>query len=539
MNHLTKLVGVLIVLMNNSLVAQETKITTVNAPTVADTTVHPVGMRLEWTHFIGGSDFETVKTRTPIIDCNGMLWFLGETASKDFPTTPDALYSNYMGGSDMGKEDIYLIKFNTHQPGISYSTILGGAKGPETPSDLVVTANGTIIIVGNTNSPDFPTTDDALYKQFQGPEWGRHADGFITILGDNGRKLVYSTFLGGTGHEWVPKVFIDTSGVITLFGVTESPGFPTVDVIRPAELRDSWIPFVMRLDAKRQQILSLCLLPSCLANSSLMLPDVQQLDSGDFLITGSTNNSTFQATQGAFSSTYSGNDMEKMPDGKLFPGSGDSFVMRLSEDLKTISFATLFGGTGDELWPKIVSVPGGDFFIFGATTSKDLPVTVDAVEKTMESKRALFLARFSGDGQQLKYCTYLGGKGTEATAWAGGLVYDGRSKIYLGGGQVTSLDYPVTPDALQAKHQGENDAVVFAFNVADNSLAYGSYLGGSKNEDMPILTFDENGALYVIGTTNSDDFPTFNKTQDQRKGSDIYISKFSINTASSDSWKKP
>jgi|WetSurMetagenome_2_1015567.scaffolds.fasta_scaffold133061_1 hypothetical protein len=539
MNHLTKLLGILIVLINNSLVAQETKITTVTAPTVADTTVRLAGMTLEWTHFIGGSNFETVKTRTPVIDHNGMLWFLGETASKDFPTTPDALYRTYMGGNDMGKEDIYLIKFNTRQPGIAYSTILGGAKGPETPSNLVVNANGTIIIVGNTNSPDFPTTNDALYKQFQGPEWGRHADGFITILGDEGRRLQYSTFLGGTGHEWIPSVLIDPSGIMTLFGATESPEFFTADVINPTELRNSWTPFIMRLDAKGQQILSKCLLPSCLANSGLTLPDVLRLDSGDFLVTANTNNPMFQATQGAFSSTYHGNDMNKMPDGKLFPGDGDIFVMRLSADLKTISFATLFGGTGDESWPRIVSVPGGDFFIFGATTSKDLPVTADAVEKTMESNRALFLARFSSDGHKLKYCTYLGGKGAEATVWAGELVYDGRSKIYLAGGQATSTNYPVTSDALQAKHQGGQDAVLFAFNVADNSLAYGSYLGGSKNEDMPILTFDENGALYVVGTTNSDDFPMLEKTCGQRKGWDIYISKFSLNHASVDSWKKP
>ena len=223
----------------------------------------------------------------------------------------------------------------------------------------------------------------------------------------------------------------------------------------------------------------------------------------------------------------------------MLPGPGDIFVMRLSADLKTISFATLFGGTGDDYYPKIAIVPGGDFFITGSTTSKDLPVTADAIEKTMESKRAIFLARFSGDGRHLKYCTYLGGKGTEATSYAGGLVYDGRSKIYLGIGQVTSPNYPVSPDALQAKHQGGQDAVLLAFNVADNSLAYGSYLGGSKNEDMPILTFGANGELYVTGTTNSDDFPMFEKTPGQRKEMDVYISKFSINPSSKDSRRKP
>jgi hypothetical protein len=512
-------IGILSALLATSIAAQETKNTTAAAPAVADTSVRPAGMTLEWTHFIGGNNFETVKTRTPVLDRDGMLWFLGETASKDFPTTSDALYRTYLGGSDMGKEDIYLVKFNTRQPGIAYSTILGGAKGPESPSDLVVNTNGTITIVGSTSSPDFPTTYDALTKQFQGPERGRHGDGFLTILGDYGRTLKYSTFIGGTGGDRVTKVFIDPSGEMTLFGVTESPGFPTADAIRPVGVRDGSL-FVMHLDAKGQRILSSRLL----ANYAPLEPDVQRLASGDFLIAASTNNPAFPTTPNVFSSTYHGSDMQKMPDGKLLPGQGDIFVMRLSADLKTISFATLFGGAH----PKIATVPGGDFFITGSTTSTDLPVTADAVEKTMESKRAVFLARFSGDGRHLKYCTYLGGKEAGATAFAGGLVYDGRSKIYLGVGQVTSSNFPVTPDALQAKHQGGQDAVLLAFNVADNSLAYGSYLGGSKNEDMPLLAFDENGALYVIGTTDSDDFPTLEKTPGQRKGMDVFISKFSV-----------
>jgi hypothetical protein len=533
MKHLTKLIGILSVLLANSLAAQETQNTMAADPAVADTTVHPAGMRLEWTYFIGGNTFETVKTRTPVLDRNDMLWFLGETASKDFPTTPDAFCSTYLGGSDMGKEDIYLIKFNTRQPGIAYSTILGGAKGPETPSDLVMNTNGTITIVGSTSFPDFPTTADALTKQFQGPGYGRHDDGFLTILGDYGRTLKYSTFIGGTGGDRVTKVFIDPSGEMTLFGTTESPGFPTADAIRPAGVRDGSL-FVMRLDAKGQRMLSSRLL----ANFAPFEPDVQRLASGDFLITASTNNPAFQTTPGAFSSTYHGSSMQKMPDGNMWPGPGDIFIMRLSADMKTISFATLFGGTGDEYYPKIAIVPGGDFFITGSTSSKDLPVTADAIEKTMESKKAIFLARFSGDGRHLKYCTYLGGKGAEATSYAGGLVYDGRSKVYLGVGQVTSPTYPVTPDALQAKHQGEQDAVLLAFNVADNSLAYCSYLGGSKNEDMPILTFDANGGLYVIGTTNSDDFPTLEKTLGQRKEMDVYISKFSFSPALSNSVKK-
>jgi hypothetical protein len=375
-----------------------------------------------------------------------------------------------------------------------------------------VNPDGTISIVGNTGSSDFPTTSDALTKQFQGPVF-RHADGFLTILSDGGRKMKYSTFIGGSKNDWVEKVFVEPSGEVTLFGITESPGFPTADAVRSKGLKDGPALFVMRLDAKGQRVRS----SRVLANSWGM--DVQRLESGDYLVVGNTTNPGFQVVPGAFNNTYRGGGSEVT--------GGDIFVMRLSADLKTVAFATLFGGAGDESHPKIATVPGGDFYIFGTTTSKDLPVTAGAVEKKMESKEAVFLARFSGDGRQLRYCTYLGGNGTNATSLAGSIVFDGRSKIHVAG-TTTSPSHPVTPDAVQPKHQGKNDAVLFAFNIADNSLAYGSYLGGSRTEWYPFLAFDENGALYVIGSTDSNDFPTSDKTPAQRKRTDVYISKFSV-----------
>ena len=523
MKNLFRNIGIMsLALLAVNVASQEnTTAPIMNAPSTTPGNVRLAGMRLEWTYFIGSSQDDNLGwLRAPVLDRNGMLWFTGTTMSSDFPTTPDALDRVYRGGSDQwGKEDVYLLKFNTRQPGIAYSTLLGGAKGPEHASELIVNENGTITLVGNTGSSDYPATSDALTKQFQGPDF-RHADGFLTILGDGGRMMKYSTFIGGSKNDWVDKVFIDASGEMTLFGITESPGFPSTDTVRPKEITEASALFVLRLDAKGQQILS----SRVLANT--WGTDVQRLDSGDFLIVGSTSNPAFQTTPGAFSSAYRG--------GSDTVVGGDLFIMRLSADLKTIVFATLFGGSGDELWPKIAAVADGDFFIVGQTTSKDLPVTANAVEKTMESKKALFIARFSEDSRQLKYCSYLGGKGTGKSSHAGPLVYDGRSRIYLTG-TTTSSNYPVTPDAMQTKHRGKYDAILFAFNVSDNSLAYGSYLGGSQDDWYPFLAFDTGGSLYMIGSTKSNDFPSLENPPSQRKKEDIYISKFTI---SSDSAQK-
>jgi hypothetical protein len=379
-------------------------------------------------------------------------------------------------------------------------------------TNLWVDSAKNIILTGLSGSLDYPTTNDALTKQFQ----GGNTDGFFTIISDGGSKLKYSTFIGGLKSDRLTQVFVEPSGEIILLGYSESLDFLPADIIRTNGTHKASGSFIIKLDAKGQSIISGHLL------GDFQPGNVRRLDSGDFLIVGNSTNPEIQTTDGAFDRTYHGGNE---------PWAGDVYIMHLSKDLKTVIFATFFGGANDDFFPTIETIPGGDFFVFGTTRSKDLPVTVDAIERTMESKDAMFLARISGDGRQLKYCTYLGAKGIDETSRAGSLIYDGHSKIYITG-NTSSSSLPVTPDAIQPKNAGGRDLFLLAFNIIDNSLAYGSYLGGSKDEgtihhDLR-LAFDERGALYGVGVTFSDDFPTIEKNVAPRKGMDIFISKFSI-----------
>jgi len=94
-----------------------------------------------------------------------------------------------------------------------------------------------------------------------------------------------------------------------------------------------------------------------------------------------------------------------------------------------------------------------------------------------------------------------------------------------------SPDGPISPNATQAKPGGGVDIFLLALNIADNTLAYGSYLGGSNDETSICLSCDRNGALYAIGSTNSEDFPIGSRTSDGTgisKEGDLFISKFLI-----------
>ncbi len=190
--------------------------------------------------------------------------------------------------------------------------------------------------------------------------------------------------------------------------------------------------------------------------------------------------------------------------------------MRLSKDLKTIKFATLFGGSGDDYNPKVTLLPGGDFFIIGWTDSKDLPVTKNAIEKNVTSKNACFFARFSEDGKLLKYCIYIGGNGAETRTYAKDLAFDGHSKVYVAG-YTSSPDFPVTSNAFQTNKSGGQDIFILAFDLINNALVYCTYFGGTGNDNEPRLFFDHQGAMYVLGGTDSDDFPTGTVHRSTRK----------------------
>ena len=106
------------------------------------------------------------------------------------------------------------------ESGLIYSTFLGGT-GYDTALTLALDAQGATTFVGFTNSSDFPVTDGALDTEYNG-----HGDAFVTRLSASGSRLLYSTFLGGTGHDSASSLDLDALGRATVTGRTTSTNFP-------------------------------------------------------------------------------------------------------------------------------------------------------------------------------------------------------------------------------------------------------------------------------------------------------------------------
>jgi hypothetical protein len=104
----------------------------------------------------------------------------------------------------------------------------------------------------------------------------------------------------------------------------------------------------------------------------------------------------------------------------------------------------------------------------------------------------------------MAYSTYLGGSGEE---YAYGLAVDSSGSAYVTGNTLSS-DFP-TGDAYQDSSGGGNfDAFVTKFSPPGNSLEYSTFLGGSSDDRGLNILVDDSGKAYVVGWTESSNFPT-------------------------------
>lgn len=86
--------------------------------------------------------------------------------------------------------------------------------------------------------------------------------------------------------------------------------------------------------------------------------------------------------------------------------------------------------------------------------------------------------------------------------------YDNSGHLY-GGGMVRSTGYPVTLGVLQPAYGGgENDIAVSKFTPTGNNLVWSTYIGGAGNEVPHSMVVNDADELYILGTTNSTNFPT-------------------------------
>ena len=203
-------------------------------------------------------------------------------------------------------------------------------------------------------------------------------------------------------------------------------------------------------------------------------------------------------------------------------GNFDVFLLKLNPTGSALIYSTYLGGSGDEFGSAIAVDGSGNAYVTGTTLSANFP-TANARQPTRASAQDAFVAKVSANGSTLVYSTYHGGSSDD---FGRGIAVDAAGNAYVTG-STYSTNFP-TANPWQAANQGYFDAFVSKMNPSGSALVYSTYLGGTLTDEAFGIAVDSAGAAYVVGTTQSTNFPTLAPVQPTSGGStDAFVSKLS------------
>lgn len=444
---------------------------------------------LVYSTYLGGTKIDSPKEIA--VDVLGNAYIVGETSSVNFPTKK--AYQSASGGFS----DVFVTKLNPLGNGLVYSTYLGGNNG-EYAGSVAVDILGNAYVTGTAFSANFP-----LYKAFQ-TTFGGSGDTFVTKLNPHGDKLVYSTYLGGSGNEASYGIAVDALGCTYIAGTTTSSDFPLHKAFQ-STIGGGLDVFVTKLKPLGN---ALDYSTYVGGSSDDVAIDIDINILGNAYITGTTTSTNFPLYTGLL--------------GKA-PSQNDAFVTKLNLFGNGLVYSTYLGGTGNDYGISLAVDNLGFAYVVGTTASTNFPLN-NPLQNWAGGQNDVFVTKVDLQGNGLIYSTYLGGNDSDLGR---DIAVDNFGNAYITGG-TSSSNFPVK-NALQNTYGGNGDGFVTKLSFKGNKLVYSTYLGGSDYDQGRSIAFKPlnllGNAAYVTGVTDSNNFPTKNAFQQTNNGSDGFVTK--------------
>jgi hypothetical protein len=453
---------------------------------------------LAYSSYLGGSGEELALGLA--VDDQGDMFVTGQTSSPDFPTTD--------GSTGDGLPHAFVAELDPTGTYLVFATYLGGS-GLDRGNAIALDASGNIYVAGRTGSRDFPLVHPLPYGlRYPGGTYS----GFVTKLSPAGASVVYSTYLGGSGNDDALGIAVNAQNQAYVVGGTSSDDFPTTpNAFQYEEV--GTVGFLAKINAADSDLLYASYIGGDLRAQRA---NAVALDSaGNAYITGQTDAVDFPVTGRAAQQNFGG-------------GINNAFVAKINPTrtgARSLIYSTYLGGSQDDRGLAIAVDADGNAYVTGETSSPDFP-TVTAFQPTFQASNFnAFITKVDPTGSSWVFSSYFGGSGWDIGA---GIALDGQNHIYLTG-MTTSPDFP-TVNAIQANFGGGNsDAFVAELSADGSGPLFSTFLGGGgdENPDDNVghtgqhngrIAVDSAGTIYVIGNTQSVDFPTVNPLQGNLNG---------------------
>ena len=324
--------------------------------------------RLVYSTLLGGSANE--EGVGIAVDRRGRAWVTGTTDSSDLPVVRPLqrrFQSPPCPGDLPCEYDVFVAALTADGSRLHFSTYLGGG-AHDTAGGIAVDDRGSAYVTGTTRSADFPVSARALQRHIRGlacgpPPGEPCLDAFVTKIA--GRRLAWSTYLGGSRDERSSGVAVDETGQAIVTGSTRSTDLPLRNAGQqrlgnsscstevPEEQCDD--AFVTQLTDDGRRLVSSTYLGGQAEDQGLAV-DVDT--SGNTFVAGRTDSRDFpvlQATQRAFG------------------GYIDGFVAELAQGSGRVVRSTFVGGSKADRVTGVDTHPSGSVHLTGRTLSPDFP----------------------------------------------------------------------------------------------------------------------------------------------------------------------
>jgi len=182
--------------------------------------------------YLGGSGRDILALTSAsgglVVDTTG-VYVSGTTYSSDYPTTAGVFRPTCtIPDACTGAGDGFVTKLDVNLGSLIFSTYLSG-NGTSQAGQMQVDSTGDVYVIGQAEG-GYPTTTSLTPCT----PVGTCLTGFVSELNNTGTGQVFSTFLGGSGQDFVDALALDSSNNVYVVGATTSTDFPGQKTLLPA-----------------------------------------------------------------------------------------------------------------------------------------------------------------------------------------------------------------------------------------------------------------------------------------------------------------
>jgi len=385
-----------------------------------------------------------------------------------------------------------------------WGTYYGGT-GSEHGYSCAADDNGNVFLAGLTYSTSGIATTGSHQSSFT-----NYDDAYLVKFNGSGVRQWGTYYSGNLGDAFHDVTIVDSNNIVAAGPTSSSSGITTTGAHQTSYGGGNDIMMVSFNHSGVRQWATYYGGSSYEGSSLSCTTD----SIGNVYLSGPTASTAGIATTGAHQTSKSGDY--------------DAFLVKFDSS-GARQWGTYFGGTLNDLPSSCVTDKNDNIFLAGYTRSGSGIATSGSHDSSLNGSYNAFLVKFNSSGVR-QWGTYYGGGYSYASDVGSACASDDSGNVFLAG-RTKATSGISTGGAHQgycASYYGSGfDGFLVKFN-SSGVRQWGTYYGGTLNEDITSCAVDANGNVFLVGHTSStSNISTTGAHQTTSGGSsDGYLVKF-------------